>query len=315
MSRVAKENSLPKKRKGEWLYYLKSNFDLYLFLVPAVVTTFVFAYIPMYGILLAFKDYSMRKGIWGSDWVGFEHFQRFFDSPDFWRLIWNTLSLSVYGLIAGFPIPIILALMLNSMRSKSYRKIVQTITYAPNFISTVVMCGMIVLFLSPRVGIVNSLLGMIGIESINFMGNANMFPHIYVWSGVWQTTGWSSVIYFAALSGISPELHEAATVDGATKLQRIRHIDIPGILPTAIILLIMSCGSILSVGFEKVFALQNPLNTPVSEIISTYVYKVGLIQNDVSYSTAISLFNTVVNGIMLIAVNTISRKVSDSSLW
>lgn len=315
MSRVAKENSLPKKRKGEWLYYLKSNFDLYVFLIPAVVTTFVFAYIPMYGILLAFKDYSLRKGIWGSDWVGFEHFQRFFDSPDFWRLIWNTLSLSVYGLIAGFPIPIILALMLNSMRNKSYRKLVQTITYAPNFISTVVMCGMIVLFLSPRVGIVNSLLGMIGIESINFMGNASMFPHIYVWSGVWQTTGWSSVIYFAALSGISPELHEAATVDGATKLQRIRHIDIPGILPTAIILLIMSCGSILSVGFEKVFALQNPLNTPVSEIISTYVYKVGLIQNDVSYSTAISLFNTVINGIMLVTVNAISRKVSDSSLW
>ncbi len=303
------------KKKGDFLSYLRENYDLYLFLLPAVLITFIFSYIPLYGVQIAFRNFSVRKGIWGSTWVGLEHFIRFFNSPNFWTLIWNTLSLSVYSLIAGFPIPILLALALNSLNSKRYRKVIQTVTYAPNFISTVVMCGMIVLFLSPRIGIINHLLNLIGVDSINFMGQAKLFPHIYVWTGIWQGAGWGSVIYFAALSGISPELHEAATVDGATKFQRILHIDIPGILPTATILLILNCGSILSVGFEKAFLLQNDLNSTVSEIISTYVYKIGLVYNDMSFSSAIGLFNSIVNAILLISVNTISRKVSGNSLW
>lgn len=307
--------SIKKKKKGNGSTYFRNNFDLYLFMVPAIITTFIFAYIPIYGVQIAFKDFSARKGIWGSEWVGFEHFERFFNSPNFWELIWNTLSLSLYSLIAGFPIPIILALMLNSLRHKRYRKLVQTVTYAPNFISVVVMVGMILLFLSPRIGMVNNIIGIFGIKPVNFMGEVNMWRHIYVWSGVWQTAGYGSIIYFAALSGISPELHEAATVDGATKLQRIWHIDIPGILPTATILLILSCGSILSVGFEKAFLMQNDLNLPVSEIISTYVYKMGLIRNDMSFSSAIGLFNSVINAILLISVNAFSRKISDNSLW
>lgn len=302
-------------KKNGMLSYLKDNFDLYVFMLPAIVITFIFSYIPIYGVQIAFRNFSPRRGIWGSAWVGMQHFERFFNSANFWPLIWNTLSLSVYSLIAGFPIPILLALMLNSMTSGRYRKVIQTVTYAPNFISTVVMCGMTVLFLSPRIGIINNLLGMIGVGPINFMGESAMWQHIYVWTGVWQGMGFGSVIYFAALSSIDPALHEAATVDGATKIQRIWHIDLPGILPTVIILLIMNCGSILSIGFEKAYLLQNELNLGVSEIISTYVYKMGLIKNDISFSSAIGLFNSVINAILLISVNAISRKVSDTSLW
>lgn len=311
----AAELTTSKPRKKSNLAYLKENFDLYIFLLPAIVVIFIFSYLPLYGVQIAFRDYSVRKGIWGSPWVGFEHFERFFNSPQFELVLWNTLSLSIYGLIAGFPIPIVLALMLNSMNGQKYRKVIQTVTYAPNFISVVVMCGMISLFLSPRIGMVNNLLGMFGVDPINFLGEASMFKHIYVWTGVWQSMGFNSVIYFAALSGIAPDLHEAATVDGATKLQRIAHIDIPGILPTIIILLILNCGNILSVGFEKAFLLQNDLNRASSEIISTYVYKVGLKDNDMSFSSAIGLFNSAVNAVLLITVNAISRRVSETSLW
>lgn len=244
-----------------------------------------------------------------------EHFTRFFESAWFETILGNTLTLSVYSLIASFPIPIILALMLNSFRHKRYRKVIQTVTYAPHFISTVVMCGMLLLFLSPRVGIVNNFLGMFGVEPINFMAEQGFWRHIYVWSGVWQGMGWSSVIYFAALSGVSPEFHEAAVVDGATKLQRVLYIDLPSIVPVMTILLILNCGSILSVGFEKVYLLQNPLNVQVSEIISTYVYKVGMLDNNISFSTAIGLFNSVINAVLLISVNWISGKVSENSLW
>lgn len=302
-----------KKRRS--LAYYKENFDLYIFMLPAILTMFIFSYIPIYGVQIAFRNFSPRRGIWGSPWVGMAHFTRFFQSANFWDLIWNTLSLSVYSLIAGFPIPIILALMLNSLNNKRYRKVIQTVTYAPNFISTVVMCGMTILFLSPRIGIINKLIGLLGVGPVNFMGEAGMWQHIYVWTGVWQGMGFNSVIYFAALSSIGQELHEAATVDGASKLQRIWHIDLPGIMPTVIILLIMNCGSILSVGFEKAYLLQNDLNLGVSEIISTYVYKMGLIKNDMSFSAAIGLFNSVINAILLITVNSISRKVSDTSLW
>ena len=356
-----KEKPTKAKKKGRTIRAFKRDISLWLFCVPGVILTFIFSYIPMYGVQIAFRRFNATAGITKSPWVGMYYFERFFNSPYFASTIKNTLILSLYGLVVSFPIPIILALMLNSFRHKRYRKVIQTVTYAPNFISTVVMCGMIILFLSPSVGVINHVLEAIGIPAVNFMAKkaywrhiyvwtgvwqstgwssviyfaalAGISPelheaakvdgatkkaywrHIYVWTGVWQSTGWSSVIYFAALAGISPELHEAAKVDGATKLQLIRHIDLPLIMPTATILLIMNCGSILSVGFEKAFLLQNNLNASVSEIISTYVYKVGLINNDMSYSSAIGLFNTIVNMVMLIIVNTISDKLSGNSLW
>ncbi len=318
--KAKKKNSLqqmytiPKKKKS-LRQILKKDMSLWMFCIPGIILTFIFSYIPMYGIQLAFRRYNAKAGIWGSEWVGLYYFKRFCESPYFVSTIRNTLILSLYGLIVSFPIPIILALLLNSFRHKKYRKVIQTVTYAPNFISTVVMCGMIILFLSPYVGIVNNFIKFLGLDPINFMANKKYWRHIYVWSGVWQSTGWNSVIYFAALSGISPELHEAARCDGATKFQLIRYIDLPSILPTATILLIMSCGSILSVGFEKAYLLQNNLNLTVSEIISTYVYKVGMINNDVSYSTAIGLFNTLVNLVMLIIVNKSADKLSGNSLW
>ena len=302
-------------KKTPFIKKMRSNLDLWLFVLPGMVITFIFSYVPLYGLQIAFRRFSAKKGIWDSTWVGLDHFIRFFDGPYFWSTLTNTFSLSIYSIIAGFPIPIILALMLNSFRHKRYRKVIQTVTYAPNFISTVVMAGMLLLFLSPSMGIVNSLLGAFGMEPVNFMAEKSLWRHIYVWSGIWQNTGWNSVIFFAALAGVSPEFHEAAIVDGATKLQRIWHIDLPSILPTATIILIMNCGSVLSVGFEKAFLLQNDLNLSVSEIISTYTYKVGLIQNDMSYSTAIGLFNSVVNAILLILVNKFADKLSNTSLW
>lgn len=301
--------------KGSFGKRLKANFDLWLFVLPGIVITFIFSYIPLYGVQIAFRRFSAKKGIWGSPWVGWDHFVRFFESPYFLSTLSNTFIVSIYTLIAGFPIPIILALLLNSFNHKRYRKIIQTVTYAPNFISVVVMCGMLLLFLSPSVGILNKLVGLFGVDPINFMAEKGLWRHIYVWSGVWQNTGWNSVIFFAALAGVSQEFHEAAIVDGASKFQRILYIDFPSILPTATILLIMNCGSILSVGFEKAFLLQNDLNLSVSEIISTYTYKVGLVQNDMSYSAAIGLFNSAVNAILLILVNWIADRLSGTSLW
>jgi len=289
--------------------------ELYFFCLPGLLIMLIFHYWPLYGAQIAFRAYSVRRGIWGSPWVGLQHFVRFFNSPNAVQIIYNTLVLSFYSLAAGFPIPIILALLLNSFRHKRYTKVIQTVTYAPHFISVVVMCGMIILFLSPRVGAVNRIISFMGIEPINFMGERSMWRNIYVWSGIWQGMGWSSVVYFAALSGVSPELHEAATVDGATKFQRILHIDLPTILPVAVMLLILNLGSVFSIGFEKAYALQNPLNLNVSEIISTYVYKIGIIQNDPAYSSAVGLFNAAVNAVLLISANSISRKLSDNALW
>lgn len=303
------------KRGATFLKNLKRDQALWLFVLPGIIVTFIFSYIPIYGVQIAFRDYYAKLGFWGSPWVGLEYFKRFFDSPYFFDTIKNTFILSIYTLVAGFPIPIILALLLNSFRHKRYRKIIQTVTYAPNFISTVVMCGMLILFLSPSIGVINHVITAFGFKAINFMGDKSYWRHIYVWSDVWQKMGWNSVIFFAALSGVSPELHEAAIMDGATKLQIIRFIDFPSILPTATILLILSCGGILSVGFEKVFLLQNDLNLSVSQVISTYVYKVGLIDSNVSYSSAIGLFNSAVNAVLLIVVNKVADKMSGISLW
>ncbi|MDR2417714.1 MAG: ABC transporter permease subunit [Treponema sp.] len=294
---------------------LLASKELYVFCLPGIVITALFHYWPIYGIQIAFRDYSVRRGIWNSAWIGWDHFIRFFSGPDAAQIIWNTFALSIYGLVAGFPVPIILALLLNSLRWKKYRKVIQMVTYAPNFLSTVVLCSMILLFLSPRVGMVNTLISFFGVPSINFMGDWKYWRHIYVWTGVWAGMGWGSVVYFAALAGVSPELHEAAIVDGATKFQRVLHIDLPSIMPVAVMLLILSFGSILSIGFEKAYALQNPLNLRVSKIISTYTYEIGILNADMAYSTAIGLFNSVVNAILLLTVNSVSRKLSDNALW
>ncbi len=301
--------------KKTWLERMKGNWDLLLFCLPGIVVTVIYHYIPIYGIQIGFKNYKIASGIVGSTWTGLENFRRFFSGAYAWLTIKNTLILSAYSMVSGFPMAVILALLLNSFRHKKYRKVIQAVTYAPHFISTVVMCGMIILFLSPRVGVINTVLAAMGNERINFMSKSEYWRHIYVWTGVWQGMGWSSVIYFAALAGVSPEYHEAAIVDGATKFQRMMHIDLPFLAPTMTMLLIMDCGSILSVGFEKAYALQNDLNQQVSEIISTYTYKMGIINNDQSFSTAVGLFNSVVNSILLITVNAITRKLSENSLW
>lgn len=289
--------------------------QLYVFVLPALITLLIFSYIPMYGVQLAFRDYNPMQGIAGSTWVGLDHFVRFFNSYQFKQLITNTLMLSIYSLVVGFPIPIILALGLNSVKNSKYKKLVQTITYAPYFISVVVLVGILNILLSVNGGLFNQIIQLFGGEPILFMGKEEHFRDIYVWSGIWQSMGWSAIIYLAALSGVSPELHEAATVDGATKLQRICNIDIPTILPTIVILLILNCGSIMGVGFEKAFLMQNPLNLGSSEIIATYTYKMGLVNAEYGFSTAVGLFNSIINCILLLSVNQIAKKLGQQTLW
>nr|WP_227522082.1 ABC transporter permease subunit [Bacillus solitudinis] len=296
---------------------MMKRWQLYVLLSPAVLYLLIFQYYPMYGAQIAFKRYNTMVGIWKSEWIGFEHFIRFFNSYDFWMIMRNTIGLSIYELIVSFPLPIILALSLNYVRKHLFKKSVQMITYAPHFISVVVMVGMLVQFLDPRAGILNALLGLFGVEPINFMAQAGMFKSIYVWSTVWQSTGFACIIYLAALASVDPAQHEAAVVDGATKMQRIWHIDIPSILPIAIILLILNTGQMLNIGYEKVLLMQNPLNLRASEIIDTYVYKVGLTSQapNFSYATAIGLFKSVVSLFLLLTVNKIAKKTGQSSLW
>lgn len=291
------------------------HWQFYVIILLPLIYLIIFHYIPMYGILLAFKNYSVRKGIWGSEWVGLKYFRQFLSTPSCLRIILNTLRLGVYGLVAGFPIPIILAVSLNEIGNRTYKKTVQMVTYAPYFISTVVLVGMILQVTDLRLGIINNITDMLGGERINFMGKANLFPSIYVWSGIWQGAGYGSIIYLAALSGVDPQLEEAAIVDGASRLQRIWHVDLPAIRPTIVILLIFRLGSIISVGFEKTYLMQNDLNLSTSEVISTYVYKVGLINADYSFSTAIGLFNTLINVTLLVFANFFSKKITETSLW
>lgn len=294
---------------------IQKNWILYLMILPPVIYYLVFAYAPMYGVQLAFRNYEVKKGIWGSPWVGLDHFKRFFKSYNFGLLIQNTIGISVYSLLVGFPIPILFALMLNYIKNKYLKKTVQMVSYAPYFISTVVMCGMIVIFLNPDTGVVNSLRNLVGFKPIDFMANPKMFKSIYVWTGVWQGMGWNSIIYISALSGVDYQLHEAAIVDGASKLKRIWHVDLPSIKPTIIMLLILQMGSLMSVGFEKVFLLQNTLNKQAASVISTYVYEVGLINSDYGYSTAIGLFNSVINLVLIVAANQACKKIADESLF
>ncbi len=298
------------------LVNFRNHWRLYILLILPVIYTFTFKYRPMYGILIAFKQFNMRLGITASPWADpwFKWFRNFFTSPQLTRLLGNTITLSLYSMFAGFFPPIILAILINEMPNRILKKSVQTITYIPHFLSTVIVCGILTQILSLN-GMVNNLLRSIGLQPIQFMGKGNLFPHIYVWSGVWQGIGYNSIVYIAALAGISPELHEAATVDGANIWQRIWYVDIPGILPTAVILLILNSSHILSVGFEKVYLLSNDLNRSRSDVISTYVYRVGLGQMEYSLSTAVGLFQSVVSLMMMFIVNTISKRVSETSLW
>ena len=293
---------------------IKKTWQLWVFVLPALIGLIVFSYIPMYGIVLAWKDYSPIQGIMGSRNVGFAHFARFFRSPYFVDIIRNTIVISLYGMIVGFPIPILLALGLNQIRNIKFKKFIQTVTYAPYFISTVVLVGIINIVFAEK-GFVNQFVSLFGNEPILFMGNIKYWRHIYVWTGVWQSMGWNAIIYIAALAGVSPELHEAAIIDGATKFQRIKYIDLPSIAPTIVITLILSAGSIMSVGFEKAFLMQNSLNAEVSEIIATYIYKVGLLSGQYGFSTAVGLFNSVINCILLLSVNKIAKKMGHSSIW
>lgn len=304
-----------RKRRGAFWRGILKNWELYLFVLPAFIYLICYCYYPMYGVQIAFKDYRIGKGIEGSDWVGLKHFVKFLSNPSCRALIVNTLKLSVYSIVVGFPMPILFALTLNELKAARFKRIVQTVSYAPHFISTVVMVSMLTMYLSKDSGIINKIIGVLGLGPYDFMTRASWFPSIYVLSGIWQSMGWSSVIYLSALAGVDPGLHEAAMLDGATRLQRIWHINLSGIMPTITIMLILQVGNLMSVGFEKAFLMQNPLNLETSEIISTFVYKMGLINRQYSYSTAIGLFNSGINLILLMSVNATVRRMGSTSLW
>lgn len=302
------------KGKGTIVTRIWKCRDYYLMLLPAVVYVLLFHYAPIYGLQIAFKNYKVSLGITGSPWVGLRNFTDFFQSYYFTELLRNTFALSVYSLVVGFPIPIIVALLLNEMRGK-FKKFTQTVLYAPHFISTVVLVSIMTSILSPSQGVVNTVLEMLGMERNYFMANPDYFRHLYVWSGVWQGMGWGAIVYLAALSGVDPSLHEAADIDGATRLQKILHINLPTILPTIIIMLILRMGQIASVGYEKVYLMQNGFNMETAEVISTYVYKRGIINSNYSFSAAVGLFNNVVNVTLVLIANYISKKVSETSLF
>ena len=290
-----------------------SNWMLYLFVLPTLAYIVIFHYLPLYGIQIAFRNYKPARGIWGSGWVGFKYFIKFFNSYNFYEIVRNTLVISFMEMLM-FPMPILLALVLHYTPIAWLRKFTQSVTYAPYFISVVVLCGMVVAFFSQS-GIINQISLKLGGQAIDYMNFPKYWRALYVGSGVWRQTGYSAVIYIAALAGVSPELHEAAIVDGANRMQRIWHIDIPGILPTIVILLILRCGRVMSVGFQKAYLLQNDLNLEVSEIISTYVYKMGLQKGQYSLSTAVGLFNNVINFLLVISVNKAANVLTGSGLW
>ncbi|MCQ6559968.1 ABC transporter permease [Paenibacillus mendelii] len=299
-----------------WKKYILRHWQLYLIVAVPVAFLITFNYVPLVGIQLAFKEFNPIQGIWGSPWVGGKQFTMFFESPFFWPVIKNTLLLSVYSLLVSTPAAILLALALNEVKNQRFKKVVQMFTYAPYFISTVVLVGMINIILSPTIGIYGQLTELLGVaDSIDILGDPKAFSSLYVWSGVWQETGYGAIIYLAALSGVNPELYEAAKIDGASRVQKMVHIDLPTIRPTIIILLIMSIGGLLSVGFEKVFLLQNMLNLSTSEVISTYVYKIGLVHMNYSFAVAVGLFNSIIGFILIFSANLLARRFSESSLF
>ncbi len=304
-----------KSAKTRFKEFFRKNWGFYLLAAPTLIYVAIFLYGPMFGIIIAFEDFSPTKGFFKSSFVGLKHFKTFIESYNFWSIFNNTLTLSLYSLAANFPVPIIFALLLNQVTSRRFKRLVQTVSYAPYFISVVVMVGMLSVFMSPQTGIINVFIKLAGGQGIYFLGKPEYFQHIYVWSGVWQNTGQAAIIYIAALTSISQELHEAAMVDGATKLQRVFHIDIPGIMPTVITMLLLNLGRTMSLGFEKAYLMQNTLNKEASEIISTYVYTIGLQNAEFSYATAIGLFNAVINFALVVLVNNLSKKFTSTSLW
>ena len=294
--------------------FIKS-WRLYIILLLPLSYILLFHYGPMYGIQIAFKDYDVIDGIFKSEWVGLKHFARFISTYNFWTIMKNTLLISIYSLAAGLPIPILLAISLNECNSRRYKKFVQTVTYAPHFISMVVMVSMIILSLSMNNGFINNFIALLGGERVNYLAKAEYFKTIYVFSGIWQNMGYNSIIYLAVLTGVDPTLYEAALIDGATRLKKVWYIDLPFLTPTIVIMLILALGQIMNVGFEKVFLMQNSLNLSSSEIITTYVYKLGIERADFSYSASIGLFNSLVNFSLIVAVNKIAKMIGETSLW
>lgn len=303
-----------KKIKRNRMAYIKKNWALYLFLAPALLSVFIFNYIPMYGVLIAFQNFSVTKGIWGSDWVGLAHFTSFLTSPNFLQIFLNTIKLSSYELLIGFPVPVILALMLHQIRRSGIKKNIQLVIYAPYFISTVVIAGMLFLFLSPA-GPINGLLGLFMNRPVSFMSEPDYFRTIFITSGIWQGAGFASIVYVAALSNSDPQLHDAATIDGASLLQRIWHIDLQVLKPVMAVLFILAIGGIMGVGFEKAYLLQTDRNLPASEIIDTYVYKRGLLAGDWSFGAAVGLFNTVIGLVLLATANQVVKKLKGETLY
>lgn len=295
--------------------YWKEYWQIYVLMIPAILAVGLFCYYPMYGAQIAFRDFRFKRGIWGSEWVGLEHFFRWVSAVNFWPLMRNTFLISLYSLIAGFPAPIILAFMLNELRSKTFKRAVQMLTYIPHFMSTVCVVGIILMLLRPDFGVINQVLVALGGESINFIADPAYFRTIYVVSGIWQGVGWGTIIYLAALSSVDPQIIEASIIDGANRLQKIAYIDFPSILPTIIILLILRCGSLLSVGYEKIYLLQNNLNMDTADVISTYVYRIGILDAQYSYTTAIGLFNSLINVLLLTLVNTVVKRMKGTSIW
>lgn len=309
-SSLHKKSLLKPKRKS----FLKQKWLYFMMLLP-LTTLIIWNYIPMYGIIISFKDYSPAFGIMDSPWVGFTHFERFFNAFYFWDVIVNTLRISLYSLLVGIPLPIILALMFNELRTKKYKSIVQTISYIPNFISIVIIVGMVTFFTSPVDGVINAVIQYLGGTPIDFLGSAKLFPHVFVWSGIWQTVGWGTLIYTAAMSGIPQDQYEAAYLEGASRMQCIRYITIPAIMPTIVICAILATGSVMSVGFEKVLLMQNDANLATSEVLSTYMYKSGILNAEYSFSAAVGLFNNLINFIVLYLVNKFAQRYSETSLW
>ena len=308
----------PRRRRPMWralTQHLRTRWQLWVMLAPAIVVTAVFAYGPMYGIQLAFREFDFTKGLTGGDWVGLKYFDQFFSSPLFWKLMRNTVAISMTTLVVGFFAPIALALIANQVIGRRRKRFLQTSTYLPHFISIVVIVGMLQVFLSPSSGLISRVAELLGAHSPNYLGSTTAFVPVYVISEVWQHCGWNSIIYLAALSSIDTQLYEAARVDGASRPQVVRHVDIPALIPTMVILLILTMGGVLNAGFEKVFLMQNPLNLQVSEVISTYAYKIGILHSQFSYATAIGLFNTVINFVFLVGTNQLAKRFANTSLW
>lgn len=315
-ARDAKLKSGPRINRYHQLWRrVLTRYDLYLMLLLPLAWYAIFQYGPMYGVQIAFKDFNPVAGITGSEWIGFDHFERFFNSYYFERLLWNTLSISVFSLLIAFPVPIFLALLINEIENKHFKRALQNVTYIPHFISVVVIVGMLHLFLKAEVGLVNMVIKSFGFDSISFMQEAEWFKSVFIGSNIWQNMGWQSIIYIAALAGIDPQLYEAAKIDGASRFKRILHVSIPGIIPVIVILLILDIGHFMNVGFEKILLMQNNLNIESSDVIATFIYRTGIQKGDYSYTAAIGLINNIINFALLMLINRYARKKAETSLW